>query len=429
MPSNLSITSYGHCYHALIVANLIKSGISHSDKDINVCFNVTENWASEVYQLNEKRIVESLNFDRFVNEYRHNFIISDSIVNRLKDPNYGILTPEGDFRLRYMYYFFLGSFLSKNRDKHGDVIEHMCDNSHVTSNHMTVLFVIHHTNDDQIIDDILLRTMCTFDHIQPAVLNHEETKQFGSILTQIHGNILSGNSVEHVREQERITRDTSDEFVETEDDEEMKEDKDNPVNDLYRILKNNEILGQILRNNYGKLERTKIEEIVETIADGGLRLVSFLLKDENGIAEMAAFIKSKYPNYKIAKIQATLSLVLFLWTMINVEKVVSAVNVPEIRREINNIVAQKSTPAYDLVGYFNRLDGTEELTKEIKEELERLLKQHDDLFIKRVLSLRTQHYINTHRSRTTIEQSVCSLLGLKMPHTFRSVRRKNQGRE
>ncbi len=42
MPGNLSITSYGHCYQALIFANLIRSGVSNEDDKINACINFCE---------------------------------------------------------------------------------------------------------------------------------------------------------------------------------------------------------------------------------------------------------------------------------------------------------------------------------------------------------------------------------------------------
>ena len=45
---------------------------------------------------------------------------------------------------------------------------------------------------------------------------------------------------------------------------------------------------------------------------------------------------------------------------------------------------------------------------------------NDDEFVRCVLSLRTQHYMNTHRSKTPIEQSVCSLLKLNYtPNRYR----------
>ena len=108
MPSNLSITSYGHCYYVLIVATLTKAGISNEDKDINTCFNFAENLAFEIYQhSSEENSLGVSDLDTFIAEYKEEFIIFDSILNRLKDKKYGIVTADGHFRASYMYYFFL----------------------------------------------------------------------------------------------------------------------------------------------------------------------------------------------------------------------------------------------------------------------------------------------------------------------------------
>ena len=56
--------------------------------------------------------------------------------------------------------------------------------------------------------------------------------------------ILSGNSVEDERKRER--QDINESIVGSENSMEEQIDED-PVNDIYRILKNNEIVGQILR--------------------------------------------------------------------------------------------------------------------------------------------------------------------------------------
>ena len=415
MPSNLSITSYGHCYYVLILANLIKAGISHSDNDINSCLHFAENLAFYMYQCVEKRTMNTTDFDRFVRDYTNNYLISDSILNRLKHHEFGIITKDGDFRTSYMCYFFLGRFLSKNREKHKILIENMCEKSYMTANYLTLLFIIHHTDDNQIIEDILLRTTCTFDAIYPATLDRVETKRFGHIRANLSKNILSKNSVDEEREKERNARDNRDNRdhqSSTEGKEEQAEYED-PVNDLYRVLKNNEILGQILRNKYGSLEKTKIEEIIEAVADSGLRLVNFILKDENEITEVARYIQKKYPHGDIGRVERLLCVFSFLWTMTNIEKIVSAINHQEIRKVVNDVVRKKSTPAYDLIGYFSQLDSAEEFTEAMKKKLGELLKKHDDQFLKGVLSIRTQHYINTHRSKTRIEQSVCSLLDIK----------------
>ena len=83
---------------------------------------------------------------------------------------------------------------------------------------------------------------------------------------------------------------------------------ENSVSDWYRILKNNEIMGQILRNKYGTLERTKIEEIIEIIADSGLRLVNYFLKSEDEIAHLARYLHKKFPDHDFNKIKNLLRL-------------------------------------------------------------------------------------------------------------------------
>lgn len=417
MPDNLSISSYGHCYHALIVANLIKSGISEEDNAINACFNFAEKLAFRLYEHSKNNDAKrDFDFEQFITEYNIHYIILKPILSRLQDARYGILTNKGAFRVPYMYYFFLGRFFSKDRDKHVGDIEQLCDESYIRSNHLILLFIIHHTSDISIIDDILLRTMCALDEIDPAVLNERETKKFANIIEGLPANILSNSNVDQERQKERENLDRARGIDDSQDSEDSAVQHGHPANDLYRILKCNKVLGQILRNQYGIIEKKKIEEIVEAIADGGLRLVNWILKDEDEIRELADYIRHKYHDYDAQKIENVLRWISFVWTMVNIERVVGAINTPEIREEVSRVVRRKGTPAYDLVGYFSHLDSASELTEESKKQLAQLLKKHNnpkDLFVRNVLSIRTQHYMNTHRSRATIEQSICSLLNIK----------------
>ena len=89
MPEDLSITSYGHCYQILIIANLMKSGISREDNEINTCFNFAENLAFKIYQNTKLQTWDNSDFEEFVKEYTENYIIPGSILSRLKKDDYG----------------------------------------------------------------------------------------------------------------------------------------------------------------------------------------------------------------------------------------------------------------------------------------------------------------------------------------------------
>ena len=415
MPDNLSITSYGHCYHALIVASLIKAGISSQDSDINSCFNFAEELAFKTYKDTKKKDPTEFDFNKFAKKYTDKFPINDSILNRLRNNEYGIITEDARFKTPYMYYFFLGKFLARGHEESKEVIEHMCAHSHEYSNFLTLLFIIHHTNDYGIIEDILVRTMCALDSVHPAKLTQDETRNFTDFIATIPTNILSSKSVEHERKKVREIQDINDSKVEIEHDREEPIYEDQ-VNDIYRILKNNKIMGQILRNKYGSLEKSKIKEIVEIVAESGLRLIKLLLVDENWTTDLVHFLQKRFPNLDSEKVKIYLQFLSFLWTMTNIEQIVSSINVPEIREIVNEVVQANPTPAFDLIEYFYHLDSAIELTDVEKQELETLLKKYKDNFIRIVLSIRTQHYMNTHHSKVSIEQSVCSLLNIKYTH-------------
>ena len=414
MPDDLSITAYGHCYYVLIVASLVKSGISSEDNAINTSFNFAENLAFRIYQTRKRQAGGSLDLKEFVDEYKKDFIIPESIFHRLQKDDYGIINSEGSFRTPFMYYFFLGRFFSKNAKKHKAIIEEMCGQSYVSSNYLTLLFIIHHTNDDEIIDHILLWTLCALDFVEPAKLDPDETSSFQGLVNALPENILSSSSIEEERQKEREYFDINEDREPAKDHSEETIDED-PVNDIYQILKNNEIMGQILRNKYGNLKKIRIKEVIEIVADSGLRLVQLLL-GEAFITDTAHYIHQKYPDHDLEEIKKFVQFLSFIWTMVNIEKIVGAVNVPEIKEIVQEVVQQKSTPAYDLIGYFNHLDSVKELTDGVRQELQTLLKKHSDFFLRRVLSMRTQHYMNTHRSGTPIEQSICSLLEIEHSH-------------
>ena len=429
MPTDMmSITSYGHCYYVLILAHIFRVGISNNHLD--AALNLAEHLAFAIYRHGVEGSTTNFDFDEFLNDYRQKFVTNDMIVNRLRRPSYGIIGQGGTFRYRFMYYFFLGRFLARGSERGNEVISKMCEQSHLESNYLALLFTIHHTNDLAIIDDILLRTMSTLDQVDPATLNTEDTERFINIVNDFPEEILSRNSVEEERERVRVRQDAIDEFTEdAPETAEEAEDMDGETSGksfgdaVYRILKNNKIMGQILRNKYGSLERTKIEEMVETISDSGLRLVNSMLLDQEELTAVARRIKDEYPDIDIEDIKQVLEYFSFFWTVVNIQEVVNAINVPEIRRQINDVVKRSNTPAYDLIGYFSLLGRANELTDLEHDRLAALLDAYEeDPFVQRVLSLRTQQYMNTHQSRAKVEQRICSLLNIKYVHRLILVR-------
>ena len=123
--------------------------------------------------------------------YREQYFIAESLVNRLRHSEYGILDKEGAFHLSYMYYYFLAKFLANNREEHYELIQGLCMDNHVGDNHLAVLFLIHHTSDDAIIDEILVDCLNVLKDLEEATLGKEETSKFEEASAAIPKSILS----------------------------------------------------------------------------------------------------------------------------------------------------------------------------------------------------------------------------------------------
>ena len=115
MPSDLSITSHGHCYHVLIIAHLLKAGISRTDDEIDSCLNFAEHLAFSIHQAKDAAGNIGVGaFEEFVAEYKMTYLLKESTFSRLCDTEYGIVVrSRGGFRNRTCTSsFWVGSLLS-----------------------------------------------------------------------------------------------------------------------------------------------------------------------------------------------------------------------------------------------------------------------------------------------------------------------------
>ena len=417
MPKDFNITSYGHCYYALILSRLIKSGIARSDDALNVCIHFSERLAYTKY--NSEHIMRKKfskeDFECFVLDYRQTFVLPDSILNRMQGGEYEIFDEFGNFVVPYMMFYFLGMYLAKNSEKEKSLIENICEHSDARTNHLILMFTVHHAIDEDIVDTILINTMYTADYFTPSKLDRNETSLFQQFVESLPKDIQSENDVPYEREKERRQRDVGEQNIQQyEEDSSIDSDEVTDGGDIvYKIIKNNELLGHILKNRYGRMEKRRIMEVIETISEGGLRLVGGLLGDRDEILSVATYLQHVYPDLNADQISARVEFLCFLWAMINVESIVSNVSHKGIRDLVKEIARSKDTPAYDIIWFFSSLDSSEELSEDLGQRLSHLYEKHNDPFVRKVLSIRTQHYMNTHRSRETIEQQICSVLGLQ----------------
>jgi hypothetical protein len=431
MPENLKITAYGHCYQSLIVARLIKSGISQEDSALESAFTFCSNLGYKIYKGGNGLFLTEQEFNEFKTEYESDYIIKKSVFNRLFS-EYGLLERESgkvQFSLSYSYYFFLGKYLTENYEDNKEIISKMVESSYARNNSLTLIFTIHHANDIRILDEILTHTLCAIDNKAPAKLNREETSIFNNLLGEVMPEKLSSsNEVEKERSKERLLRTKNEANICSSDEKiEHLASQSDLLNQVFQCNKNIEILSQILKNKTGSLKKGKITEIVEIICDAGLRLASILLADHDEIKKCSRFVyeqykkseeydNSKTESYHFNKIHQMMTFKVMVWVLSSVEKSVKAINKPELKDIIVELVEKKNTPAYHMIKYFYMLDTSRGFDGDLRDELEFMVKNYPSdkaKFLNRIVSIRTQYYEKTHRIKESHRQSIFSLLRIQ----------------
>lgn len=432
MPENLKITAYGHCYQALIVARLIKSGINKEDSTLDTVFTFCTHFAYEIHTKGNNKYLTQEQYDVFISKYDHEYIIKRSILNRLILDGGIVRNINGkyQFTISYTYYYFLGKFLAENYDTHRKIVEKMIASSFSKHHSLTIIFTIHHANGNQIIDELKLHTMCTIDAIAPAKLTPEETGIFSQIINNVVTNRIEKHAnIDAERTKEREKRD----FLEQkkmhsrEIDDSNDVDANSLVHQVLACNKNIEILSQILKNKSGSLKKGDIREIVETVCEAGLRMASILMSDGKEIEQAARYVHELYihsAEYNSGsndspKIHDIINLIIvrvMLWVINCLEKSVNAINKPDIVQIVNDVADEYDTPAYQLIRYFYLLDTAKTFNKDLKDEFERLLKIYPNKqynFVRRLIQLRTLRFERTHVVKEQYRQVIFSALELK----------------
>ena len=104
MPQNLQITAYGHCYQALITAQLVNIGIQKEDIDSSLTF--LSYLAFQIFQSGGECSKDQ--YEQFLIDYKGQYIVKESVVNRLTNNNSSILRNyNGGYKFNYPLYILL----------------------------------------------------------------------------------------------------------------------------------------------------------------------------------------------------------------------------------------------------------------------------------------------------------------------------------
>lgn len=299
-PLNQEITSQGYCYQALIYFSLRKEGVKNDEIDIYVNF-LTE--LAFYFYKEKKDELSPEQLEQFFDLYLKKFTLpikKELLLDNLKE----IVSKDGlsnySFHYPYLRYFFVAKHLAEHIEdpETEKLITKITANLHVNENAYIIIFMAHHSKNIKILDEIELTALSLFDKYKPATLTKDEVKFFDKQSDIIIKASLppTGSSPEKERKERLKVQDKMEELQAEEDKEDEMKEADSLEKDLRRSIKTVEVMGSILKNRAGSIERGKLEEIFKEAMNVHLRILSSffeIIKDDEEQEFLIDFLSKK----------------------------------------------------------------------------------------------------------------------------------------
>lgn len=291
MPNDLHKTSYGHCYHAMITTQLFRANISSDSMDEYFNFLVE---LSYFMFISRKKDISQDELNQFLKTHKENYIFDNKITTKLINAN--ILTQKNgtySFQYIYIYYYFAAQYISQHIGEENikQEVDNLLSGIHKKDNSNIVVLITHHTKDDNILDN----TSSIFNGQKEATLEKSEIKFIDNAIQKLRQPSIPPTSHRVERTRENILQ-RQDQYQPAIDDMEDKAEhvKDNLSIEIIKSAKNMEIIGQIMKNQYGTFKKDRLRKLFAEGQNAGLRLLKSFIetadKDMNDIENVFQLI-------------------------------------------------------------------------------------------------------------------------------------------
>ncbi|MHB8390159.1 MAG: TIR domain-containing protein [Acidobacteriaceae bacterium] len=378
-PQKIELTSYGHCYQYLIYRALERAKIKNTLVDSYL------NWLSELANAIFESDGDSLSeddLDRFFEDYQGRYLRIDREKIISDFLNSGILLQRNGrlgFKYRYIYYFYAAKRLAENlirSDASREKIRLLLLNLHKEDCANIIIFLTHHTKDPWVLDEIQLCMMELFNDCREAALESKDLEFMKEFLDSIPKIVIEQREIEEERKKQSRRKDQA-EAIERELEAQAGElDPSTMLAKITRGFKGIELIGQILRNRHGSLDKVRLQEMAAEAYGVGLRFLQCFLdaseasKDE--VIKMIEHMLRENPgvdNFELEKEARTTFLLLTYGVIYGVlRKIASSAGSKEASEIYGQIEKDKPTPAVKLINIAIELQFQKKITdKRLKE--------------------------------------------------------------
>lgn len=363
---------------------------------------------------------------RLFNEKFSNNWHTVDLCKRLKElVDAKIICKSGDdyyFRYPYIYYFLKGKYISGNLHEIEiqDYVRRCCQHLYVRDHANTVLFLAHHTNDDFVLESIVVALRGVFENREPITFD-EEISVVNGLIENVPKLVYSGGNPDVHRERRNILADQIDDGTDGLIDVEENGEKLSLVAKIVMLHKTTEILGQVLKNQYATIKRVRKGELIKELFDGPLRAIQdfyefFESNPDALVAEIDGVIrrKGKMVNEDerkglAKKIAATL---IQLITYSFIMRAAQNANSESLYEDVSVVVNKVGSPAFKLIELGIVLDSAKPIPRSKIKSLQQTLS--GNIVAERIVNLMVLNRLYMFKTSEQDMQWINGVLDLNM---------------
>lgn len=414
---------YGHYYQYLITKSLGEVGVK--PLELNEYYNYLAQLSWQMLY-SKQRELDYANLAEFNRVFSQRFTTVDLDSRLALLLRARIICKQGDyyaFSYPYIFYYFAGKYLAANLSKQEirAWVEHACGKLHIRENSDTILFLTHHTDEPWVIEQIAAVLNGCFPDLKPMELNGD-TEAIDALVDSASQIVIEMGSIEENQDKFREIGDEVSSMHDSEPELDPKIGGELAFMAQWNLLmKTADILGQILKNYYGSLEKAQKSAYLTEVFNGPLRAIRGVLEDvasdtDGLITQMEHMLdigdKKRSRDELRRELKKVAFSILGMMGFATVAATGSYVASDKLREDIRSVVNSNPTVAFRLIEMATRLlrPGNPPLqdVKALAEELK------DKPYAFGILqSLGFQHMYLYHTSAPD-RQALCSYLKLTL---------------
>ena len=422
-----NITSQGHCYQALIYISLRKIGIR--EKEIDMYLNFLTELSYHIFKENIFELY-SQDMEEFLEKYNNDFnmsVDSSKIIENLLKSKILIKTSFGSikFLYPYLYYYFIGKYLSEHYLEEEKTINKIVGNLHTDRNSYICIFISHHSKEKKLLDELIINSLIPFESYSVITLKQEELDKYKLEFDEKIDEFLPKIEDPIESREKKLEIEDKTENIEINEESLYKEYNDETDNadeeyNYRKCIRTVEVIGNLVRNRHGSLPKEILKDLIKHSIYANLRIIDFIFKgvsDEEFKKYMLELIENAIKKLKMKGKNSTQNLAKSIYWKLNynviifiIYKTIRSIGSENLIKVIKEISKEEKNPAMSIVKNGIMMWYLKEIN--LKEIIDDFDKYNYSEVAKYILKYLVMMYSSTHIINYKERQQLSSKLGI-----------------